>query len=151
MAQLKDSPIAARVREALVDQPGFLRDILQATLQRLLEEEITLHLNADPHERTEERRGYRNGYRPRQLKTRVGTLQLLVPLDREGTFKTELFDRYQRSEKALVSTLMEMYLEGVGLTRSCGPFASSRYGAGEGWSHGSQVFGGVQAGGCQAL
>ena len=113
MAQLKDSPIAARVREALIDQPDFLRDILQATLQRLLEEEITLHLNADPHERTEERRGYRNGYRPRQLKTRVGTLQLLVPLDREGTFKTELFDRYQRSEKALVSTLMEMYLEGV--------------------------------------
>lgn len=113
MAQLKDSPIAARVREALVDQPDFLRDILQATLQRLLEEEITLHLNADPHERTEERRGYRNGYRPRQLKTRVGTLQLLAPLDREGTFKTELFDRYQRSEKALVSTLMEMYLEGV--------------------------------------
>ena len=113
MAQLKDSPIAARVREALVDQPDFLRDILQATLQRLLEEEITLHLNADPHERTEERRGYRNGYRSRQLKTRVGTLQLLVPLDREGTFKTELFDRYQRSEKALVSTLMEMYLEGV--------------------------------------
>ena len=53
MAQLKDSPIAARVREALVDQPGFLRDILQATLQRLLEEEITLHLNAVPHERTE--------------------------------------------------------------------------------------------------
>ena len=38
---------------------------------------------------------------------------MLVPLDREGTFKTELFDRYQRSEKALVSTLMEMYLEGV--------------------------------------
>jgi len=113
MAQLKDSPIAARVRAALVDQPDFLRDILQATLQRLLEEEITLHLNADPHERTEERRGYRNGYRSRQPKTRVGTLQLLVPLDREGTFKTELFDRYQRSEKALVSTLMEMCIEGV--------------------------------------
>ena len=113
MAQLKDSPMAARVREALIDQPDFFRDIIQVALQRLLEEEITLHLNADPHERTEERRGYRNGYRPRQLKTRVGTLSLLVPMDREGTFKTELFDRYQRSEKALVLSLMEMYLEGV--------------------------------------
>jgi len=113
MAQLKDSALTTRLREALVDQPDFLREIVQSTLQRLLEEEITLHLNADPHERTEERRGYRNGYRPRQLKTRVGTLHLLVPMDREGTFKTELFDRYQRSEKALVLSLMQMYLEGV--------------------------------------
>lgn len=113
MAQVKDSALMARLREALVDQPDFLREIVQGTLQRLLEEEITLHLNADPHERTEGRRGYRNGYRPRQLKTRVGTLHLLVPMDREGTFKTELFDRYQRSEKALVLSLMEMYLEGV--------------------------------------
>src|SRR5690606_4996364 len=85
------SPMAARVREALIDQPDFFRDIIQVALQRLLEEEITLHLNADPHERTEERRGYRNGYRSRQLKTRVGTLSLLVPMDREGTFKTEHF------------------------------------------------------------
>ena len=113
MTQLKDRALSARLREALVDQPDFLRDIVQSTLQRLLEEEITLHLNADPHERTEERRGYRNGYRSRQLKTRVGTLSLLVPMDREGTFKTELFDRYQRSEKALVLSLMQMYLEGV--------------------------------------
>ena len=113
MAQLKDSALTTRLREALVDQPGFLREIVQSTLQRLLEEEITLHLNADPFERTAERRGYRNGYRPRQLKTRVGTLYLLIPMDREGTFKTELFDRYQRSEKALVLSLMEMYLEGV--------------------------------------
>src|SRR5690606_33933901 len=44
---------------------------------------------------------------------RVGTLTLAVPMDREGTFKSELFERYQRSEKALVGTLMEMYLEGV--------------------------------------
>jgi len=113
MTQLKDRALSARVREALIDQPDFFRDIIQVALQRLLEEEITLHLNADPHERTEERRGYRNGYRSRQLKTRVGTLSLLVPMDREGTFKTELFDRYQRSEKALVLSLMEMYLEGV--------------------------------------
>lgn len=84
MAQPKDSALTTRLREALVDQPDFLREIVQGTLQRLLEEEITLHLNADPFERTEERRGYRNGYRPRQLKTRVGTLSLLVPMDREA-------------------------------------------------------------------
>ncbi len=65
MAQPKDIALAARLREALVEQPDFLREVVQSTLQRLLEEEITLHLNAGPHERTEERRGYCNVYRPR--------------------------------------------------------------------------------------
>ena len=59
------------------------------------------------------RTGYRNGYLARQLNTHIGTITLAVPMDRDGTFKTELFERYQRSEKALVGTLMEMYLEGV--------------------------------------
>jgi putative transposase len=47
------------------------------------------------------------------LRTRVGTLNLLVPQDREGSFSTPLFSRYQRYEKALVLALMEMYVEGV--------------------------------------
>ena len=113
MAHIEDTRLPAHVREALVDDPDFLRDIVQAVLQRLLEAEITEHVQAAPFERSEQRRGYRNGYRDRQLRTRVGKLRLLVPMDREGTFRTELFERYQRSEKALVSTLMEMYLEGV--------------------------------------
>src|SRR6056297_1115980 len=99
MARDEDNPTAVRLREALVDDPNFLREIVQNILQDLMEAEITEHLQAGPHERSEARRGYRNGYRPRQLKTRVGTLDLLVPMDRDGTFKTELFERYQRSEK----------------------------------------------------
>jgi putative transposase len=43
----------------------------------------------------------------------VGTLNLSVPQEREGTFSTRLFSRYQRNEKALVLALMEMYVEGV--------------------------------------
>lgn len=113
MARDEDNPTAVRLREALIDDPNFLREIVQNVLQQLMEAEITEHLQAGPHERSEARRGYRNGYRPRQLKTRVGTLELLVPMDRDGTFKTDLFERYQRSEKALVLSLMEMYLEGV--------------------------------------
>jgi len=57
--------------------------------------------------------GYRNGYKPRKLKTRVGTLELPLPQDREGRFQTQLFARYQRSEKALLASLMQMYIEGV--------------------------------------
>jgi transposase-like protein len=43
----------------------------------------------------------------------VGTLELRVPQDRAGRFSTELFERYQRSEKALVGALAEMYVQGV--------------------------------------
>jgi transposase-like protein len=79
----------------------------------MLEAEMTEHIGADRYERTERRTGQRNGHKPRALRTRVGTLNLLVPQDREGTFSTGLFCRYQRNEKALVLALMEMYLEGV--------------------------------------
>ena len=74
---------------------------------------MTAHLRAEPYERSATRIGYRNGYKPRQLNTRVGTLSLQMPQDRDGTFSTQLFARYQRSEKALVLALMEMYVEDV--------------------------------------
>lgn len=113
MAQLEDRRLVALGGEALIDDPEFLREVVRTALQRFLEAEMSEHVGAAPHERSEARQGYRNGYKPRQLKTRVGTLELAVPQDREGTFRSELFNRYQRTEKALVTTLMEMYLEGV--------------------------------------
>ncbi|PIU27246.1 MAG: hypothetical protein COW32_09900 [Candidatus Aquicultor secundus] len=54
--------------------------------QNLMEEEITEFLQADPYESTEKRQGYRNGYKPRTLHTRVGSIDLMVPQDREGNF-----------------------------------------------------------------
>jgi putative transposase len=90
-----------------------IRRLLETVVQRVLSEELTAFLGAEWHERTEGRRGYRNGYKPRQLKTRVGTLELLVPKDRAGRFRTELFERYQRSEKALLLAVAEMYVRGV--------------------------------------
>ena len=57
--------------------------------------------------------GYRSGYYTRGLVTRVGRIELRVPQDRKGLFSTEVFERYQRSEKALVSAVMEMYVQGV--------------------------------------
>jgi putative transposase len=101
------------VQQILLDDPEFLRRIVERALQQLLEAEITEHVGAAPYERSQNRKGYRNGYKPRKLKTRVGSLELLVPQDREGTFSTQLFARYQRNEKALVLALMEMYVEGV--------------------------------------
>lgn len=97
----------------LLDDPGFLHQIVERVLQEMLEAEMTHHIGAAPYERSATRTGHRNGYKPRTLRTRVGTLNLLVPQDREGTFSTRLFSRYQRNEKALVLALMEMYVEGV--------------------------------------
>jgi putative transposase len=104
---------AQSVQGALLDDSGFLREIVQRVLQEVLEAEMTEHVGAAPYERVEGRTGRRNGHKPRALRTRVGTLNLLVPQDREGTFSTRLFSRYQRNEKALCLALMEMYLEGV--------------------------------------
>jgi putative transposase len=106
-------PQAGAAQGVLLDDAEFLREIVERVLQEVLEAEMTEHVGAVPHERTDTRKGHRNGHKPRTLRTRVGTLNLLVPQDREGTFSTRLFCRYQRNEKALVLALMEMYVEGV--------------------------------------
>ena len=100
-------------QEILLEDPNFLREIVERVLQETLEAEMTEHIGAAPYERSATRTGHRNGYKPRTLRTRVGTLNLLVPQDREGNFSTRLFSRYQRNEKALCLALMEMYVEGV--------------------------------------
>lgn len=100
-------------QEALLDDPSFLKEIVERAIQEMLEAEMTEHIGAAPYERAENRTGHRNGHKSRALRTRVGTLNLLVPQDREGTFSTRLFARYQRNEKALCLALMEMYVEGV--------------------------------------
>jgi transposase-like protein len=99
--------------QALLDDPGFLRDLVTRTLQTILDEELTAHLGATRYERTEDRTGYRNGYKPRTLTTRVGRIELRVPQDRDGSFSPALFARYQRSEQAFVLSLLEMYVQGV--------------------------------------
>src|SRR5687768_6221305 len=110
MGNGREHPTAA---QALLDDPAFLREVVERAVQAILEEEMTAHLGAARYERGEGRRGYRNGTKPRTLVTRVGTLHLAVPQDRDAAFSTELFARYQRSEQALVATLLEMYLQGV--------------------------------------
>lgn len=90
-----------------------LAPLVEAILNQVLDAQVSEQLQAERYERTDERQGYRNGYKPRSLTTRVGTLTLRVPQVREGTFSTELFARYQRSEQALILTLMEMVVNGV--------------------------------------
>lgn len=97
----------------LLTENEAIADLLQSILNQVLEAQMTEHLGAERYEQTDNRTGYRNGSRSRQLYTRVGQLNLQVPQTRDGRFNTDIFKRYQRSEQAFVLGIMEMYLEGV--------------------------------------
>lgn len=99
--------------EVITGDRDLMKALMKEALQEVLEGEMTEFLGAAPGERTEGRNGYRAGYSGRNLITRIGKLELRVPRDRSGEFSTSLFERYVRSEKALVAALAEMYVQGV--------------------------------------
>ena len=99
--------------EAVAGDRDLMKALMKEALQEVLEGEMTEFLGAAPGERTEGRNGYRAGYYGRNLVTRIGKLELRVPRDRSKEFSTALFERYARSEKALVAALAEMYVQGV--------------------------------------
>jgi putative transposase len=104
---------AEELRKLLSEDRDLLKVIVEETLQQVLEAEMDEALQASKSERTASRLGYRAGYYNRMLVTRVGPIELRVPQDRQGRFRTEVFERYQRSEKALVAAMLEMYVQGV--------------------------------------
>jgi len=87
--------------------------LVSTMINQVLNAQASEQIGAQPYERSNERQAYRNGYRERELKTRIGTLNLMVPRFRNGEFSTDLFRRFQRSEQALVLALMEMVVNGV--------------------------------------
>jgi len=113
MTQTKNIIPRAELKAILAQDGDFLKPLVQQVVQEILEAEMDETLGASKSERSSGRRGYRSGYYPRGLVTRVGKLELRVPQDRQGRFSTEIFERYQRSEKAFVNTLAEMYIQGV--------------------------------------
>lgn len=112
MAEIDISVNKALLSGLLCSNDG-LSKLVETVLNQILEAQMSEAVGAKRHERSEERTGYRNGYRPRTLYTRVGPVRLLVPQTREGMFSTDLFKRYQRSEQAFVLALMEMVVQGV--------------------------------------
>jgi putative transposase len=113
MARKQDNAGERNWKDVIGENPDFLRPLVQEVIQQVLESDMNEALGAGKSERTEGRTGYRSGYYGRTLVTRVGKLELRVPRDRQGQFRTEVFERYQRSERALVGALAEMYVQGV--------------------------------------
>jgi hypothetical protein len=105
--------VVIRCKEAFGARSGLLKELLREVLEETLEHQMDETLGAQKGERTSTRIGYRSGYYSRTLITRVDKLELRIPQDRQGNFSPQLFERYQRSEKTLVSALAEMYIQGV--------------------------------------
>jgi putative transposase len=104
---------AEDLKKLWAEDRDLLKAIIEETLQQVLEAEMDEALQATKGERSAGRLGYRSGYYNRMLVTRVGHIELRIPQDRQGRFRTEVFERYQRSEKALVAAMLEMYVQGV--------------------------------------
>src|ERR1051326_8901703 len=108
----KEKTTSALALEQAIPQDA-LRELVSAAVQQALEREFAQFLGAAPYARSATRRGWRNGSYERSLTTRVGTLRLKVPRDRDGVFQPSLFARYERTEQALVLAMAEMYFQGV--------------------------------------
>lgn len=87
--------------------------LMEALLNQILKAESSEQLGAENYQRSGARKDYRNGTRTRGLVTRIGKLELEVPRHRNTPFKTAIFENYQRNEQALISTMMEMVVQGV--------------------------------------
>ncbi|GAB2490913.1 IS256-like element IS256 family transposase [Alkalibacterium psychrotolerans] len=102
--------------QSLIDhsvKDNAAKQILQTVFNQLMEEQRTDYIQATSYERSDDRKSQRNGYYDRELTTRVGTLELKVPRTRDGEFSPTVFERYQRNEKALLASMLEMYVSGV--------------------------------------
>jgi transposase-like protein len=108
-----DVTLSETLMPDLLERPNALAQLVQSVIQQVLEAQVSEHVGAERYERTDDRAGYRNGYRERQLYTRVGPVTLRVPQTREGSFSGEIFSRYRRGEQAFVLGLMEMFVNGV--------------------------------------
>lgn len=114
MAQINITLNQDEILQLLSDnREDAFKKLLQDSLNSILQAESAQQLGAEKYERSQERTDSRNGSRERQLTTRIGTLELVVPRHRNVPFKTLIFDNYKRSEAALVATMAEMVVNGV--------------------------------------
>lgn len=114
MAQLNITLNQDEILQLLSDNRGdAFKKLLQESLNSVLKAESQEQLGAQPYERTEQRVDSRNGFRDRELTTRIGKIALSVPRHRNQPFKTMIFDNYARSEAALVANMAEMVVNGV--------------------------------------
>ncbi len=90
-----------------------LPDLIRIMINTAMQIERQRHLGVGPYERSPERQGYANGYKPKTVTTRVGDITFAVPQVRDGSFYPQALEKGLRSERALMLALAEMYVQGV--------------------------------------
>jgi putative transposase len=105
------------LRKVDLEEPDFLREGVRVLAQELMNLEVSQHLGAERYERSDERRGHRNGSRERPWDTRVGTIDLTVPRVRDNSYFPSLLQPRKRAEQALVAVVQEAYVHGVSTRR----------------------------------
>lgn len=110
-----DQSALLEVLDALkaADVGDRVRAAAETIYQALIEAELTDHIGAALHERTDTRTAQRNGHRTRTLTTTAGDLELRIPKLRTGSFFPSLLERRRRVDQALFAVVMEAYLHGV--------------------------------------
>jgi transposase-like protein len=107
--------LLARLEQAAgSSEPDVVREALRWAIEELMEADVTERLGAEPHERTPDRLGQRNGHRLRLFDSRVGALELAIPRTRTGSYYPDwLLQPRRRAERALVAVIQEAYVKGV--------------------------------------
>lgn len=91
----------------------FLKELLSKALAEIMENDVNGICRAEHGERSDERANYRNGYRPRDFETRLGSIALAIPKIRKGSYLPSFIDPRRRWEKAFVNVVCEAYILGV--------------------------------------
>jgi len=115
--QMKDNLVEQIIKGLIGQGADGLKAILEMLFNTAMKVERSEFLGALPNERTEERKGYANGYKPKTLQTRMGALDLEVPQVRGMGFYPQSIEKGTRSERALKVAIAQMYLEGVSTRR----------------------------------
>ena len=92
-------------------------ELVRVILNNVMQVERSQYLQAKAYERTEDRQGHANGYKPKTVRTRLGDITFAIPQVREGGFYPSALEKGMRSERALLIALAEMYVQGVSTRR----------------------------------
>ena len=114
MTYLGDFNLPSELLEQIADQ-GFdvLPELIRIVINAAMQAERQQYLRATPYQHSPDRRGHENGFKPKTAKTRLGEITLDIPQVREGGFYPHALEKGMRSERALMLTLAEMYVQGV--------------------------------------
>ena len=110
MTHQNDYTLAEEIVEKGLDA---IPELMRVLINNAMQVERAKYLQAREYERTENRKGHANGFKPKTVKTRMGEITFAVPQVREGGFYPSALEKGLRSERALTITLAEMYVQGV--------------------------------------